>query len=175
MNRMTTDTPDTNLDAARNMFYIKDGQTWVRGGGLAADHEDTTLYDYARMLIKHHKAEIDVDVDDPTLGEDITDCLWEGPGTIEGLIATLYTVAWAISELRHRLKEYEDADEKKLLIRLPDVPDRDREGVRDLICDAKAEWTHDPSVGLYGPSEYEDAVLRAILDGLLLKEGVTDV
>jgi len=167
---MTTDTPETNVDTALNMFYIKDGQTFVRDGSNAADHGDTTLYDYARMLIKHHKADIDGTVDDLALGEDITDCLFDGPETIEGLIATLYTAVWALSMLRHRLKEYEDADEDGRLIHIPDVPDKDREGVRDLICDARAEWNHDPSVGLYGPNEDEEALLCAIIDGLLLKE-----
>ena len=34
MKRLTTNCPDNNLDAALNLFYIKDSETWVRGGGL---------------------------------------------------------------------------------------------------------------------------------------------
>ena len=32
MKRLTTNCPDNNLDAALNLFYIKDSETWVRGG-----------------------------------------------------------------------------------------------------------------------------------------------
>lgn len=170
MKRLTTDTPQTNSETALNLFYAKDGQAWARGGGGAfAENKDRTLYDYARMLIKQHKAMIEICDDNMELGEELTDCLWYGPGCIEGLIATLYTTAWAFAEIRARLKQYEDEDERGLLIHLPDVPDRDRESIRDLLADAKAEWIHDPSVGLYGPNEDEEALLTALLDGLLLK------
>ena len=33
MKRLTTNCPDNNLDAALNLFYIKDGETRVRDGG----------------------------------------------------------------------------------------------------------------------------------------------
>ena len=29
--RLTTDTPESNLEMALNLFYVKDKQTWVRG------------------------------------------------------------------------------------------------------------------------------------------------
>ena len=33
MNRITTDHPSDNIETALNLFYIKNGETWVRGGG----------------------------------------------------------------------------------------------------------------------------------------------
>lgn len=35
MKRLTTNCPDNNLDAALNLFYIKDFETWVRAEVMA--------------------------------------------------------------------------------------------------------------------------------------------
>lgn len=37
--------------------------------------------------------------------------LFDGPDTTEGVMALLYTAAWAYSELRHKLMQYEDSEE----------------------------------------------------------------
>ena len=36
--RLTTDNPQNNVETALNLFYIKDGETYVRGGGPAPDY-----------------------------------------------------------------------------------------------------------------------------------------
>ena len=57
------------------------------------------------------------------------------------------------------------------LIEIPDVSERDQESIRDSLYDYLQEWIDDPSVGLHGPNEGEQAVMQALIDGLLLKEG----
>ena len=52
MKRLTTNCPDNNLDAALNLFYIKDFETWVRGGGDGPDYPDIRLYDFIRKAAK---------------------------------------------------------------------------------------------------------------------------
>ena len=43
MNRITTDHPSDNIETALNLFYIKNGETWVRGGGVSVDDDGTIL------------------------------------------------------------------------------------------------------------------------------------
>ena len=52
------------------------------------------------------------------------------------------------------------------LIFVPKVPDRDMKNVRDFIIESIGEWVDDPSVGLFGPNENEQLILKAIVDGL---------
>lgn len=108
MNRLTTDTPNNNLEAALNLFYVKESETLVRGGGPAPKYEDVTLLSFMRRLISAHRAEIEAD-DDESLCEVLSECLMDDPETIEGLLALFYTSAWAFSVLRDRLKVLEDA------------------------------------------------------------------
>lgn len=42
MNRLTTDIPKGNFENALNLFYNKDGWTWVRRGGTAPDYKDVS-------------------------------------------------------------------------------------------------------------------------------------
>lgn len=121
MERLTTDNPRDNIETALNLFYIKDGETWVRGGGDAPGYPDVRLFDYARKLIRAHGAEelIEPDSEDQELADQIAECLFDGVDTIEGLIATLYTAAWAFSALREKLKRYEDAENEKRFIYPP--------------------------------------------------------
>ena len=42
-----------------------------------------------------------------------------GTRTIEGLIALFYRNLWAMSDLREKLKQYEDLEEQGLFLRLP--------------------------------------------------------
>lgn len=68
-----------------------------------------SLNDYMKQLIKAHNADIDTE---GTPGEfDMTLCehLFDGPETIEGLLAEHYTLSWALASLRDKLKHYEDA------------------------------------------------------------------
>lgn len=112
MKRLTTDSQKNNLESALNLFYAKDGEAWVLRGGSEPNYVDVTLFDYIRSAILNVlgcKCPI-LDLDNEELGDVLYDWLFYGNSTVEGLIATLYTAAWAFAELRERLKMYEDRE-----------------------------------------------------------------
>ena len=117
--RLTMEAPQSNMGVALNYFYTQDHQVWVRGGGPAPDYPDITLCDYIRYLVREHNLDIDLGSDEQ-MGDVLLAYLMDGPETVDGLIALLYTVGWAFAELRDRLVAYEDAD-----------PDLDLEGTPD--------------------------------------------
>lgn len=53
---------------------------------------------------------------------------------------------------------------------LPRVSERDKKGMADFLHDCFADWTHDPSVGLYGMTEGEAILANAIMDALTRAE-----
>lgn len=106
--RLVMDQPCSNTEAALNLFYIKNGETWVRGGGPAPDFPDITLLDYIRYIAKLHSLFISQETSNEELGDELFELLLDGPGTAEGIVATLYAAAWAFSCLREKLKAYED-------------------------------------------------------------------
>ena len=108
MIRLTTDCPDNNLDAALNMFYIKDFETWVRGGGDGPDYPDIRLYDFIRKAAKILLPDLDFPMDDDGVDYAMGELLLDGPDEPTGLLALLYTAAWSYAELRGRLMQYED-------------------------------------------------------------------
>lgn len=110
MDRLTTDKPSTNLMTALNLFYAKDGQAWVRGGGPEPDYKDCTLDDYiwATMCGVLDPGVPITRLPDEDIGELMADWLMDGHCCIPGLIAHLYTAGWAFAELRARLKKVED-------------------------------------------------------------------
>lgn len=108
MKRLTTNCPDNNLDAALNMFYIKDFETWVRGGGDGPDYPDIRLYDFIRKAAKILLPDLDFPMDDDGVDYAMGDLLLDGPDEPTGLLALLYTAAWSYAELRGRLMQYED-------------------------------------------------------------------
>lgn len=116
MERLTTNTPKNNLQTALNLFYVKDGQAWVRGGGPEPDYKDCSLYDYIRETMVGVLDPVDVarmnigQLTDEEIGAAMADWLMDGHCCIHGLIAHLYTAAWAFAEIRHRLSEYEDLE-----------------------------------------------------------------
>ena len=113
MKRLTTDIPKNNLESALNMFYAKDGEAWVLGGGSEPDYVDVTLFDYIRAAIWKNLGQSMSNLSNDELSEVLSeDWLFYGNSTVEGLIATLYTAAWAFAELRARLKMYEDRDKE---------------------------------------------------------------
>ena len=109
MKRLTTNCPDNNLDAALNLFYIKDGETWVRGGGDGPDYPDIRLYDFIRKAAKILLPDLDFPTDDDGVDYAMGELLLDGPDEPTGLLALLYTEAWSYAELRDRLMQYEDA------------------------------------------------------------------
>ena len=108
MKRLTTNCPDNNLDAALNLFYIKDFETWVRGGGDGPDYPDIRLYDFIRKAAKILLPDLDFPMDDDGVDYAMGDLLLDGPDEPTGLLALLYTAAWSYAELRGRLMQYED-------------------------------------------------------------------
>lgn len=107
MRRITTDHPSNNTEAALNLFYIKDGETWVRGGGPGPEFPDVSLFDYLRGIVQTHGLKIDIS-SETAIGLSVYECLFDGPKTLEGIVATLYTAGWAFAELRARLELYEN-------------------------------------------------------------------
>lgn len=110
MKRLTTNCPDNNLDAALNLFYIKDFETWVRGGGDGPDYPDIRLYDFIRKAAKILLPDLDFPMDDDGVDYAMGDLLLDGPDEPTGLLALLYTAAWSYAELRGRLMQYEDTE-----------------------------------------------------------------
>ena len=110
MKRLTTNYPDNNLDAALNLFYIKDFETWVRGGGDGPDNPDIRLYDFIRKAAKILLPDLDFPMDDDGVDYAMGELLLDGPDEPTGLLALLYTAAWSYAELRGRLMQYEDTE-----------------------------------------------------------------
>ena len=108
MKRLTTNCPDNNLDAALNLFYVKDFETWVRGGGDGPDYPDIRLYDFIRKAAKILLPDLDFPMDDDGVDYAMGELLLDGPDEPTGLLALLYTSAWSYAELRGRLMQYED-------------------------------------------------------------------
>ena len=108
MKRLTTDNPKNNLQNAFNLFYIKDNETWVRGGGPGPEYEDVSLFDFTRQIVRDHALDIDLPEDNDDLSNIMPEWLCDGADTIEGIVALIYTAAWTYAELRHRLMQYED-------------------------------------------------------------------
>lgn len=108
MKRLTTETPKDNLETALNLFYIKDYETWVRGYGPAPEYADVSLFDLTRDIVKTHIPDAELPADDDNLSNMMSEWLMDGIDSAEGVVALLYTAAWAYAELRHKLMRYED-------------------------------------------------------------------
>lgn len=108
MKRLTNDNPQDNVSSALNLFYVKDGWTWVRGGGPGQDYADISLNDYVRMIAGDHGLEIAKSSNEDEISCEMAELLFDGTSTAEGIVATLYTAVWAFAEIRERLKMYED-------------------------------------------------------------------
>lgn len=108
MKRLTTDTPKDNLEMALNLFYIKDHETWVRGYGPAPEYADVSLFDLTRDIVKTHIQDAEFPADNDDLSNMMQEWLMDGIDSAEGVVALLYTAAWAYAELRHKLMRYED-------------------------------------------------------------------
>lgn len=106
MKKLVTDNPKGTVNSAHNLFYIKDKETWVLGGGPGPDYNDISLCDFVRGIIKDYSLDIAAKTNDE-MGEELYYRLADGAETPEGIVALLYTSAWAFSELREKLKAYE--------------------------------------------------------------------
>lgn len=108
---IVTDNPQDNVEAALNLVIIKNNEVYVRGYGPAPDFDDARLYDITRDLLRKYSPETleNTDLsDDDELSLAVAEMLFDGTDTMEGVIALLYTMAWAFAETRERLRMYEE-------------------------------------------------------------------
>lgn len=108
---IVTDDPQDNVEAALNLVFVKNSEVYVRGYGPAHDFDDARLYDMARDLLRKYSPETleNTDLsDDDELSCAIAEMLFDGTDTMDGVIALLYTMAWAFAETRERLRMYEE-------------------------------------------------------------------
>ena len=117
MSRLTTNKPTyemTMLELAYNSCYCKDGVARYR------DFEnDMDARDLARKLA-WSLTDIELSRDNECFDEEMIENLqYNITKEPIGLIALFYRNLWAMADLRERLKEYEDAEEQGLLLRLP--------------------------------------------------------
>ena len=127
MKRLTSD--DTkSIFYDLNLFFAKDNEVWIRGGGPEPDYQDCTLVNWIGRVADKHNLEIYAR-DAVNLGDEMYDCLQYGIDTIEGVVALLHAAAVQATTMRSRLKEIEDilGDEYDL-DRLKELVQADREG-----------------------------------------------
>ena len=100
---IVTDDPQDNVEAALNLVFIKDEEVYVRGYGPAPDFSDATLSNVTRDILQKYSPETLENVrlkDDLELSCATSEWLFDGIDTIEGVVALLYTMAWAFAETR---------------------------------------------------------------------------
>ncbi len=100
---IVTDNPDTNVSTALNLFFIRNGEAYVRGYG--ENGEDISLIDFVKRIAIIQAILIPYEIT-----EYLPDILLDNePESEEGLLALFYTAAWAFAEIRERLKKYEES------------------------------------------------------------------
>lgn len=122
MKRLTTDRPQDNVENTLNLFYVKDKETWIRGGGPAPQYKDVTLDDFMRRQIKA-RLPIDAPEDWQEFSCMMAEWLMDDPESETGMMALMYAAAWGFAEIRERLKRYEDTGA------MPDVLEELLEGM----------------------------------------------
>lgn len=108
MERLTTDNPKDNLENALNLFYAKDGWTWVRGYNQGMESKDISLSDFVRLIAEQHGLDMAQSKDNEEISIEMEEMLMDGTDTLEGVVALLYTAGWVCAELRAKLMAYED-------------------------------------------------------------------
>ena len=133
--RLTTN-DENHILASLNLFYCKDNEVWIRGGGPEPDYADCTLVDWIVSAAEKHHLDI-FSRDAEGLGEEMYDSMQFGSDTIEGIVALLHAAAIQAAEMRGHLAAIEDilGDEYDL-DRLRELAQADREG-RCVVLPAK--------------------------------------
>ena len=108
MHRLTTDNPTDNIEASLNLFYVRDGDAFIRGGGDAPDYADILVTDFIRKTARTLCPDMLLPESAEEISFAMAEYLFDGYEEPSGLIALLYTAAWSYAELRERLKAYED-------------------------------------------------------------------
>jgi hypothetical protein len=108
MNRITSVTEDAKemdmLQLAYNKVFMKDGWAWYR------DYDrEIPVIDLIKEIIHHHNFDAElICADSDEFGDIMMDNLQYGTDGIDGVIAILYQTLWAMTDMRERLKTYED-------------------------------------------------------------------
>lgn len=106
MKRLTTDDSNSIL-LGINLFFVKDREVWIRGGGPEPDYPDCTLTDWINRAAAVQGIELGAD-DAESLGDVMYDCLQYGVDATEGILALLHAAAVQAAEMRGRLAPIED-------------------------------------------------------------------
>lgn len=106
MKRLTTDDSNSILFGL-NLFFAKDGEVWIRGGGPEPDYLDCTLTDWINRAAAVQGIELGAD-DAESLGDVMYDCLQYGVDATEGILALFHAAAVQAAEMRGRLAAIED-------------------------------------------------------------------
>lgn len=106
MERITTNDKDHIL-ASLNLFYTKDNEVWIRGGGPEPDYADCTLVDWIVSAAEKHNLDI-FSRDAESLGEEMYDAMQFGSDTMEGVIALLHAAAVQAAIMQSHLAAIED-------------------------------------------------------------------
>ena len=118
MERLTTNKSVADMsmiELAHNSCYADD----ERNARYRDYDMEMDARDFARNLMVT-LAKDELPVDDAEFDEEILDNLTIDPFLdVRGLIALFYRNMWAMADLREKLKDYEDAEEQGLLLRLP--------------------------------------------------------
>lgn len=76
MKRLTTDDANS-ICFGLNLFFVKDREVWIRGGGPEPDYQDCTLTDWINRAAAAQGIELGAD-DAESLGDIMYDCLQFG-------------------------------------------------------------------------------------------------
>ena len=135
-----------------NLFFAKDNEVWIRGGGPEPDYPDCTLTDWINRAAAVQEIELGAD-DAESLGDVMYDCLQYGVDATEGILALLHAAAVQAAEMRGRLAAIEDI--------LSDDYDLDR--LRELVTAAR-----EGRCGI-SPVKLHQHIYR-VFDGKILEE-----
>lgn len=118
MERLTTNKSVADMsmiELAHNSCYADD----ERNARYRDYDMEMDARDFARnLMVTLTKDELPVN--DAEFDEEVLDNLMIDPfSDVRGLIALFYRNMWAMADLREKLKDYEDAEEQGLLLRLP--------------------------------------------------------
>lgn len=144
MKRLTSD--DTkSIFYSLNLFFAKDNEVWIRGGGPEPDYQDCTLVNWIGRVADKHNLEIYAR-DAENLGDEMYDCLQYGIDTIEGIVALLHAAAVQAATMKIRLKEIEDIlGDDYDLDRLKELVEADREGRCAVLSEPMKPMVFNPN------------------------------
>lgn len=181
MERLTTDNPTDNIEASLNLFYVRDGDAFIRGGGDAPDYADISVTDFIRKAARTLCPDMLLPESAEEISFAMAEYLFDGYEEPSGLIALLYTAAWSYAELRERLKAYEDSglspeDAANLhailrlgdgmtLMRLRELAVADQEG-RVIVLPCKVGGTVYAIVQVFGDDGVRPRIIEKKITGI---------